>query len=93
MNQLEVLAGQVAALRERLAELEARDEPVLRVVTDDVSNPPTDVELDAVFGTAAAVGTGFVGVVDDNGAGANVYLVVSDGSNWWYEELTAVPVL
>ena len=93
MNQLEILAGQIAALRERLAELEARDEPVLRVVTDDVSNPPTDVELDAAFGTAAAVGTGFIGVVDDNGAGTNVYLIVSDGSDWWYVALTAVPVL
>lgn len=55
---------------------------------DDVSSPPTDAELDAAFGTPATVGDGFVGLLDDNGAGASVYLVASDGTNWWYTALT-----
>lgn len=54
------------------------------VATDDVTNPPTDAELDTAFGTPAAVGAGMIGVLDDNGAGTNCYLVWSDGTNWWY---------
>jgi hypothetical protein len=54
----------------------------------NVSNPPTDAELDAEFGTPATVGAGFIAILDDAGAGANVYLVASDGTNWWYEALT-----
>ena len=54
---------------------------------NNVSYPPTDAQLDAAFGTPAAVGDGFVGVLDDNGAGTDVYLCVSDGTLWWYETL------
>jgi hypothetical protein len=58
------------------------------VFTDDVSNPPTDAELDSAIGTPADKGAGYKAIVDDNGAGANVYLVVSDGTNWWHQALT-----
>ena len=51
--------------------------------TTDVSNPPTDAEIDAIFGTPATVGSGFGRYIDDNGAGTNFYSVVSDGTNWW----------
>lgn len=50
----------------------------------NVSNPPTDAELDSAFGTPATVGAGFLGVVNDNGAGTNEYLCWSDGTNWFY---------
>jgi hypothetical protein len=56
----------------------------LRVATDNVTNPPTDAELDSAFGTPAEVGAGFVALLDDNGAGSDVYLVASDGGAWWY---------
>lgn len=52
------------------------------VDTSDVTNPPTDAELDSAFGTPAAVGSGFVGIVDDNGAHTQIYLAVSDGTAW-----------
>jgi hypothetical protein len=55
---------------------------------DNVSNPPTNAELDTAFGTPAAVGDGFVGVLDDAGGSASVWLCVSDGTEWWYEGLT-----
>ncbi len=55
----------------------------LVISTPNVSNPPTDAELDAAFGTAAEVGAGFIRLIDDNAAGADFYLVASDGSNWW----------
>ena len=57
--------------------------------TDDVSNPPTDAELDAIFGTPATVGGGFVALIDDNGANTNEYLVWSDGTKWFYVAGTA----
>lgn len=61
-----------------------RDFPIrLQHDTTDVSNPPTDAELDAIYGTPATVGAGFFDSIDDNAGGANVYLVLSDGANWW----------
>ena len=54
----------------------------------NVSNPPTDAELDTAFGTPASVGTGFTRIVDDADGDANVYLVTSNGTSWWYATLT-----
>jgi len=56
--------------------------------TDNVSNPPTDAELDAAFGTPATVGSGFVAILNDAGAGAHVYLVASTGAAWYHVEFT-----
>jgi len=58
------------------------------VSTLDVSNPPTDAELDAEFGTPATVGAGYRRFIDDNGAGTNFYEAVSDGTNWWVTTFT-----
>ncbi len=55
----------------------------LVIKTDNVSNPPTDAELDAAIGTPAAVGAGWTALLDDAGGGANFYLISSDGTNWW----------
>jgi hypothetical protein len=55
-----------------------------KVNTTDVSNPPTDAELDAAFGTPATVGTGWSTYIDDAAGGANFYHIVSDGTNWWH---------
>ncbi len=52
--------------------------------TANVSSPPTDAELDSAFGAPADVGAGFMGTVDDNGAGTAGYIVWSDGANWFY---------
>jgi len=52
---------------------------------------PTDAELDATFGTAATVGAGFIGIVDDAGAHVRVWLVTSDGTNWWKIQLSIAP--
>ena len=60
------------------------DATFVEVSRSDVSTPPTDAELDAVFGTPAEVGAGWVQLVDDDGAGSNEYLVWSDGVSWWY---------
>ena len=50
----------------------------------NVSSPPTDAELDATFGTPAAVGEGFHALVDDNNANTAGWAVWSLGGSWWY---------
>jgi len=55
-----------------------------KVSTANVTNPPTEAEIISAFGTAASVGSGFVGIIDDNGGHANEYLVWSDGSKYFY---------
>lgn len=52
----------------------------------DVSTPPTDAELDATFGDPTTVGSGFIGVLDDNDAGTACYLVWTTGTaaEWFY---------
>ncbi|MBN1815337.1 MAG: hypothetical protein JXA14_26130 [Anaerolineae bacterium] len=57
----------------------------------DVSNPPADGELDTAFGTPAALSDGgraFVAMLDDDGGDANVYLVGTNGTSWWYVAMT-----
>lgn len=54
----------------------------------NVSNPPTDAELDAAFGTPRQAGAGFNILINDNGADTNYYRVSSDGTSWWYDTLT-----
>jgi len=63
-------------------------EVVATTSTDDTANPPTDGELDTAFGTPATVGTGFIGLLDDDGGDANVYLCATNGTSWWYVALT-----
>ena len=59
------------------------------VSTANVSDPPTDAELDSAFGAASTLYDGFTGLVDDNGAGTTVWAVWVLNSQWWYEGLTA----
>jgi hypothetical protein len=61
---------------------------LLPVYIDDVSSPPTDAELDSAIGAPASVGAGFGALLDDNNAGTAVYLIASDGTNWWYTAMT-----
>lgn len=56
--------------------------------TADVSNPPTDAELDSAFGQPADVGSSFLGILDDNGSHANLWIIASDGANWWHVAMT-----
>ena len=53
---------------------------------DNVSDPPTDAELDAAFGDPTVVGDGFIGILDDNDAGTDVYICFTTGvaGEWFY---------
>ena len=54
----------------------------------NVSNPPTNAELDALFGEPGDVGRQFTALLNDNGASNNVYLIASDGADWYHVTLT-----
>lgn len=58
------------------------------VSNTNVSNPPTKAQITSAFGLPASVGDGFVGVIDDNGSGTTLWLCVSKGSEWFYQQLT-----
>lgn len=49
---------------------------------------PTAAELTTSFGTPASVGTGFVGIVKDADADTNCYVVVSNGTSYFYLKFT-----
>lgn len=53
--------------------------------TTNVSNPPTDAEIDAIFGTPTE---GFIGLIDDAGLETDVWLIVGTFSSWFYQKLT-----
>lgn len=50
----------------------------------DVSNPPTDAQLDSIFGTPAALGRGACFMVDDNIGVTALYLVCTNDTSWGY---------
>jgi hypothetical protein len=54
--------------------------------TDNVADPPTDAELDTAFGDPTTVGSGFIGVLDDNNAGTDCYICWTTGTagEWFY---------
>jgi hypothetical protein len=90
LARLAEVEGQVKALTAIVISTNAADGRYVRrmISNANVSNPPTDSELDVAFGNAAGLGDGFMGLVNDGGAGSTVWLCfVVDGS-WWYEALT-----
>lgn len=54
------------------------------VSSANTSNPPTQAQLVSAFGAAANAQPGYIGILNDNGGGTAVYLVMSDGANWFY---------
>lgn len=65
------------------------DDPVI-VDTSiaNVSNPPTDAQLDSTFGSPADLPDGFTAAIDDNGAGTVAWGVMALNGAWWYWSLT-----
>lgn len=56
--------------------------------TANTSNPPTAAELNAAFGLPSDLGPGFIGLLNDDGADANVWLALSTGAKWFYTDMT-----
>ena len=55
-----------------------------KVAVTDIVAAPTQAEMVTAFGTAAAAGAGFIGMIDDAAAGVNEYVCISNGTNWYY---------
>lgn len=49
---------------------------------------PTAAELTTSFGSPSSVGSGFVGVVKDNDTDTNCFVVVSNGTSYYYLKFT-----
>jgi hypothetical protein len=49
---------------------------------------PTAAELTTSFGSPSSVGTGFVGIVKDADADTNCFVVVSNGTSFFYLKFT-----
>ena len=56
--------------------------------TTNVSSPPTASELSTNLGAPSTANRGKLWLLDDGGADANVYLVASNGTSWWYAAMT-----
>lgn len=91
MNQIEQLAREIAVLKRQISSLQAQD-PYSRhrVLTGQaISSPPTDAELDGIFGTPATLGAGFLAIIGDNNIPtASYWLVGTTTTLWLYEQLT-----
>lgn len=60
---------------------------IFPVNTDDVTNPPTDAELDSIFGLPSA-NVGKMYYIDDNNLDTTIWLIWSNGTSWFYQLLT-----
>jgi len=87
----EPLFRELASHERRLEALEAQGWPRVQVSTDNLADPavPTDAELNTAFGTPEVLGPGFIGLIDENNAHANVILCATIAASWWYVALTA----
>lgn len=59
-----------------------------QAINDVNDTTPTAAELTTSFGAPATVGSGFVGVVKDNDADTNCFVVVSNGTSYFYLKFT-----
>lgn len=84
------LQRQIDDLRWKLEQLETRNVGTyMHYSTANVSSPPTDAELDSIFGSPANRPPGFLAIINDAGGGTTIWLVATAGGNaWWYEQLT-----
>jgi pyruvate/2-oxoacid:ferredoxin oxidoreductase beta subunit len=82
-----LLRSAVENLSRRIRKLECA-ESIRQYSNASTSNPPTAAELNTAFGTAAEVGNGYVLILDNGGAGTSIYLIASNGVDWWYTALT-----
>jgi hypothetical protein len=58
-----------------------------KISNDDVSTNPSNAELVAAFG-AASENEGKLFIVDDAGADTNAYIVVCNGSSYFYHQMS-----
>jgi hypothetical protein len=87
MKPLTDLKVNLGSATKRFNEAYIHELVVQRSVANVTTPTPTIAQLDSAFGT---VPEGFIGLLDDNGSGASVFLVVRSSSAWWIEALTKI---
>jgi len=87
-TQLSLIADSVEAVRVRSNKVIFMENTVVNLLTTNLSNPPTQAELDAAYGTAASNGAGYTVYVDENNNNNNVYMIISTGTSWHIFEST-----
>lgn len=48
-------------------------------------NNPTDAEIEAIVGTAEELGEGFTAYIKDTTGSGRLYLVITDGTDWFFQ--------
>lgn len=73
-------------LSERVRNLETEEPPVVYDFSNqNVADPPSQADANAAFGaTAAQLRDGWSGIIDDNGAGTDVWLAISKNDTWHF---------
>ena len=92
LARLAELEGKVKALERLAISTAAADARYLQRVASyaAVTNPPTLTELEEAFGAAATLPNPFFGVLDDGGAGTDLYLCIAVNGKWTIEILTVI---
>ncbi len=84
MKQLLELQKQIDELRDLVC-VGMPELPIAKEQSiSNVSNPPTDAQLDSIFGTPAILGRGFIGTIDDNSSDTDVWIVWTTDASWFY---------
>lgn len=83
-KNLEQMMARILKLERRVEELERKEGVRLQVCADNVTDPPTNAELDTAFLSPEGKGKGFAGISDDAGADTTIRLIVSTGTSWFY---------
>ena len=66
-----------------------KDHTIIKTGTADIANPPTDAELDSLFGDRTNYADGTILLaVDSSGINEPFWLVVKYGGTWNYVNLT-----
>jgi len=60
----------------------------LTVYVSNISNPPTDAELDALFTNPGTFGNDKFAFIRDEAAGTKIYLIMANDGEWFASELT-----
>ena len=81
----------VKDLQTRVSLLEGVEQGI-RYSESNVSDPPTDAQLDSAFGTPANLYNGFIGIVNDNGDATAWWICVAGDSVWAYVAKLTVAV-
>lgn len=78
------MARRLRAIERRLDIMGSKDAPTVRYAESDTSTPPTDAQVDTLFGTAANLHGGFIGIIYDTSTASTASYIVWVANDSWY---------